>query len=64
MTNAELLDKIKRLNGLDSDNALADYYGVSRQVVSNFRQRDGAPNIQRLIIDDLLKKLAAAKRAK
>lgn len=52
----------ERLNGPYSDNALADHYGIDRQIISNFKQREGVQNIQRLIIDDLLIQLAAAKR--
>lgn len=64
MTNAKLLDKLREMHGLDSDSALADYYKVDRRVVSNFRQREGTRNIQRLIIDDLLKQLTKTKGSK
>ena len=56
MTNEQIIDALKKMHGVESDNALAGKLGVSRQTIWQFKQGQET-DIKIKIICDLLARI-------
>jgi hypothetical protein len=63
INGSEVIEKVKKLLGLDSDSDLARYFQVSRQQVSQYKKTKEV-RLQHMLIGELLKRLETQETSK